>query len=426
MSDQNLVTLPLLDTMITDSYRSIVAFHPRLPLIVTSYENNNAKIWEISTNGTKTLATGVLILEGHREAVNSIAFHPRISLIATGSDDYSAKLWLLIKDDPGILRMIKSGTLNGHKDEINCVAFDPLGQYLATSSNDNTVKLWSFPTRDDTTKKISCVATLKGHMGYVSSVAFHPILPILATGSGDRTVKLWKISDDGTGGDCLATLGSWVESKTVNSVAFHPVEPLIVIGHSDGTVKVWTISQQGRSASCLTTLKGHRSNVYSVAFHPNGQFFATASLDMTVKLWLLRNDNSSALCVSTFQLNSAVKSVVFDPSGRFLATGCNSVQLWDCSLLTNEGRRSELLATSKFAQVAAEKIGVNSDFQKNILRRVMSQKNQALAVSLLTDEQSQEKSLAEIKKKAKQNGGKISRRKHKNRNNIQGIRKSRK
>jgi WD40 repeat protein len=86
----------------------------------------------------------------------------------------------------------------------------------------------------------------------------------------------------------------------------------------------------------LTTLAGHRDSVRSVAFDPTGRFVATGSDDKTAKVWRISQDKDGikATCVATLVGHiNGVRSVAFDPTGRFVATGSDdkTAKVWRIS-----------------------------------------------------------------------------------------------
>jgi WD40 repeat protein len=237
------------------SYVYSVAFHPTANLLATggSYDNT-AKLWQFSPDGSAAnnmSARCVATLEGHRECVKSVAFHPTANLLATGSDDDTAKLWRFSPDGSTATCV---ATLEGHRTIVNSVAFHPTANLLATGSHDQTAKLWRFSPDGSAANNMSarCVATLEGgnreEMRWVYSVAFHPRANLLATGSSNGTTKLWRFSPDGSAANnmsatCVATLEEGPR-YAVYSVAFHQTANLLATGSGDNTAKLWELNIQ--------------------------------------------------------------------------------------------------------------------------------------------------------------------------------------
>ena len=88
------------------------------------------------------------------------------------------------------------------------------------------------------------------------------------------------------------------------------------------------------------TLRGHSSMVRSVVFSPDGKSLASGSYDKTIKLW----DTAGGTELFTLKGHSHfVYSVAFSPDGKHLASGSEdkTIKLWDTvtgrKLLTLEG-----------------------------------------------------------------------------------------
>ena len=130
-------------------------------------------------------------------------------------------------------------------------------------------------------------------------------------------------------------------SRPVMSVAFSPDGQTLASG-SD-TIKLWDLAPTRRGADGPSggygaekaTLKGHSRSTTSVAFSPDGQTLASGS--DTIKLW----DVASCAEKTTLDGHSspsagmtAVWSLAFSPDGRTLASGNqdHTVSLWDLVL----------------------------------------------------------------------------------------------
>lgn len=73
--------------------RSVI-FHPTLPYMATCYiDDNIVNIWAISSDCLLVYYLSSIELFNKRDYVNSIAFHPKLPLLVTGSSDHTAKLW---------------------------------------------------------------------------------------------------------------------------------------------------------------------------------------------------------------------------------------------------------------------------------------------------------------------------------------------
>ena len=265
------------------------------------------------------------------DIVRSVAFNPSGKYLASGSGDNIVRVW-----DVSSMPMQQVAKLEGHKNAVTSVAFDPSGKYLASGSHDNTIRLWDVVTQQQ-------VAELKcgtGYPGWVRCIAFDPSGKYLALGSSDNTVRVWDVASQ----QQLAELKGYKSSVT--SVAFDSSRKYLASGSLDKSVVLWEVPE--RLDQQVSELEGVRalgrgvfsgevadfkvltSEVESVAFDPTGKYLASGCADKTVRVW----DVSSMPMQQVAELKGhtdIVLSVAFESSGKYLASGSydNTVRVWD-------------------------------------------------------------------------------------------------
>ncbi len=299
--------------------------------MVTS-AGRTAKLWTLAPGGE------LLVLSGHRNVVTGIAFARDGKRMATASADRTAKVW-----DPATGTELL--TLHGHDSSLVSIAVSADGRRIATASRDFTAKLWDASTGKEE-------VTLRGHREVVWSVAFSPDRKHVATGSIDMSAKLW---DAGDGRELLTLTG---HQGFVWSVAFSPDGSRIATAASDGAVKLWSVetgrellhlrctsprhvafSPDGKRLAATDemalkvwdastgeeqlSVRGHQGGLLAVAFSPGGRRLATASYDRTIRLWDAATGRE--LLVLRAEDDAQFTSLAFDPSGKRLAAGENSV-----------------------------------------------------------------------------------------------------
>ena len=110
----------------------------------------------------------------------------------------------------------------------------------------------------------------------------------------------------------------------VQTVKFSPVDnTLIASAGDDKTIKLWDL-QNGT----MVPLSGHTTGIFSIAFSPDGNLIASG--ENTVRLWDIRTQQN----IATFKpvargVVSAVQGMAFSPDGQLLAIGAHGVILWD-------------------------------------------------------------------------------------------------
>ncbi len=271
-----------------------IAFASNGTTLASGSQDKSIRIWEVSSGRE------LKVLKVHRDSVKSIAFSSDGGTMASAGD--TVKLWNA--DSWEELKTLKGSDL---------VAFSPDGKTLAGGGDDHTIKLWDVVSGQET-------KVFKGHTSFVSSVVYSPDGKLLASGGYDHTIKIWDLAS----GHRLRTLSG--HSGAIVSVAFSSDGKMLASSTSDGTVKLWNVAS-GRE---LKTLRGHEKGVGpivgSVAFSPDKKTVASGNNENTVKLW----DVSSGRELKTFNGHTSfVRTVVFSPDGKALASAAETIKLWD-------------------------------------------------------------------------------------------------
>ena len=261
--------------------------------------------------------------------------------------------------------------LNNHRDQVNTLAFSSDGRWLATGggdpagdNTDNAVRLWDLRGAVPAAEPV----LLSGHEKWISTLAFSPecdtssgasdeadsgteerCVRWLATGSGDRTVRLWDLSAADVITSPLVLTG---HEGPITALAFSPECSLpsgasseaalgsterctrwLVTGSQDKTARLWDLSAAD-PIRATHVLRGHESIVRALAISPDGRWLATNS-DYTTFLWDLSALGADPIrpAHTLHQHSDFVTSLAFSPDSRWLATGGGSsdktIRVWD-------------------------------------------------------------------------------------------------
>jgi WD40 repeat protein len=329
---------------------SFAAFSPDDRRIISTHQDDNARLWNADT--------GEMILQfGAGHPLRSGAFSPDGSRVVLGGNlfdvtngkhlatlNFSSEA---IYDEevfsPDGLYVAASGgskpemldartgqpvkpllggfgqTYEGHSGDINYAAFSPASpdgsRTIVTVSQDQTARLWDVNSGD-------LLATLRGHADRVWHAAFSSDGKYIVTTSADRTARLWTLRPDRS----LATLGEQkfklsVQSNgsEVNFATFSPSDgALVLTAHNDGAARLWK-SLTGQLLAKIDL--GEPAEV--AAFSPDGSRLAIGSKKQTL-LWDTQSGKQIARLEGRITLVQEQRdhppSTPFSPDGAFVLT----------------------------------------------------------------------------------------------------------
>jgi WD40 repeat protein len=244
-----------------------------------------------------------LILEGHRDTIQSLAFDPKGKTLASGSRDKTIKLWDVATGD--LLRHFK-----GHNDSVHSLAFDATGQILASSSTDRTIRLWDVASGQ-------LINRFGWNDNFSWKVAFDYRGRTLASGCRYSTAGLWVVSSG-------ASPKFLRNEFDIHTTTLDPEGKMLASAGNFGYVQLWDVVKN----QLIRLFGGNTDSVESLAFDPKGKTLASGSKDKTIKLW---DAQRGELLRSLEGHTSTVIAIDFIANGRLLASrDYKTLRIWDC------------------------------------------------------------------------------------------------
>ncbi len=216
-------------------------------------------------------------------------------------------LFLMVLSANLVAQAPKPIEFSGHTNSVSQVAIAPGGGQLASGGWDETVRLWN-PTGGPSR------LTLTGHTDWVLAIRFTPDGKTLLTAS-QRSVKAW---DPSTG----QLQRSWdgLPGQRISMVTISPDGRQLGCGFRDGGVRLYRLDKTAGSKLVATRKwPGHKSGIDTLVFDRSGRRLATGCRTGEITIW----DTATAKAVSkpAGHGGQQVSALAFAPKGDRLASG---------------------------------------------------------------------------------------------------------
>lgn len=251
-------------------------------------------------------------LTGHTDAITSLAWSPDGMKLVTTADDDTVRLWRTA--DGQLLH-----TIGQHYFEnVRTVDWSSDGRFLLGGLGDDRLRIW--------TATGELAQTLAGHTDDVTDGRWSPDGRQIASSADDSTVRLWEAAS----GDLLRTLQG--TGHPITSVSWSPDGRFVAAGVNEGQFLIFgnnspILVWEAASGALVQTLHGHKAAVRSVVWSPDGRFLASAGNDFTAIVW---DASSGQPWDALVGHTDHVRDVDWSGDGRFLATSSddNTVRIW--------------------------------------------------------------------------------------------------
>ncbi|KAF8836814.1 WD40 repeat-like protein [Paxillus ammoniavirescens] len=195
--------------------------------------------------------------------------------------------------------------LEDRDDWARCVCFYADESKVVSGSSDHTLRIWD--------RKTGAAQVLSGHTGWVWDVDVSRDGKMIVSGSSDKTVRIW----NGESGETMHVFEGYGES--VNSVEFSRDSSRVVSGCDDHTVRVWSV---GTGELIFEPIECH-GRVLCVRYSPSGDRIASGG--NSVKIWNAGTGNR-ILSIR----NSPVASLAWTAdAAHLIGGGWGEVVIWN-------------------------------------------------------------------------------------------------
>lgn len=255
--------------------------------IATTCKDNNARIWAVGQGDSPVAILGRPNSMGdksknttHKQPLLSIAFSSDSNYIVTSSEDNTAKVWKVgdwEQSEP-------LATLTGHENHVLTAAFSPDGKEIVTASRDKSARIWR---KTDEHKWVSA-DILSGHESVVFRAVFSPDGEKILTASEDNSAWIWeKQNNHWQHVQSLPPQDNNIKIE-IEDANFDKEGKHVVIVGRDKSITIFEVGNRGGS---LRNFGGHDAEIFSADFSPNdNSMVVTASADYTARIWKWQTD----------------------------------------------------------------------------------------------------------------------------------------
>ncbi|KAF8840940.1 WD40 repeat-like protein [Paxillus ammoniavirescens] len=296
---------------------------------------------------TDRTANPLTTMSGHEKAITRIAFLPGGKQVVSCSDDKTVRIWDVEKGEQEGKSMVHEG-----RAEILAVTRD--GKRILSGGEEGRIRVWDVKTHD-------VVEEWTSHTRDISCLALSPNDRLAASGGWDGKIMIREMKQSGKikhsiNADssvlslCFSPNGEKLACAVSNAIQVYDVKSgKLTLGPIQGFKLVrcvlWSLDGSklfSASDSPMGTIghwnsktgeligrmrHGHTDNIISLSLSPDGTKLVSSSWDKTVRLWDARSGDPIGY---PLQHEYNVRTVVFSPSGEFVASGgdARKVSIW--------------------------------------------------------------------------------------------------
>lgn len=131
-----------------------------------------------------SFSTVKYVLEGHDRGVNFASFHPTLPLIVSSGDDRQIKLWRMSDN-----KAWEVDTCRGHFNNVSSVLFHPKHELIVSAGEDKTIRVWDMGKR-------TAIQTFRREHDRFWVLTAHPELNLFAAGKYLHRLEYFSLFDE--------------------------------------------------------------------------------------------------------------------------------------------------------------------------------------------------------------------------------------
>ena len=173
------------------------------------------------------------------------------------------------------------------------------------------------------------MSRLDGHEEHVMAVDFSTDESSMASVGTDNRLVTRRFTADG-----MEEANTLIFDSLLRDVAFSAKDERLLVAGADGSVYVVAWSSAG-DATSFTSFLAHSGSVNVLVFDPTGRVLATGGSDHVIRLWDVQNNFARIDELAGHE--GAINSLAFSPDGRRLASGSadQRIMVWDLAKTQN-------------------------------------------------------------------------------------------
>ncbi|ORZ08128.1 coatomer protein alpha subunit [Absidia repens] len=279
------------------------------------------------------------VLEGHDHGVNWASFHPTLPLIVSSGDDRQVKLWRMNDS-----KAWEVDSCRGHFNNVSSAIFHPRQELILSDGEDKSIRIW------DMTKR-TAVATFRRDHDRFWVLTAHPELNLFAAGHDSGLIvfklererpafqvhqnqlyyvkdKIVHVHDFGSTADqevlSVRKLGSqYIQPRTLS---YNPAERAVLITspHEGGTYELYHLPKNLSGSLKEPMDESKRGTGHSALFIARNRFAVLDKINQQIQIHDLTNT-----VTKSFKTPVPVNEIFYAGTGSLIMASATSVILFD-------------------------------------------------------------------------------------------------